>query len=312
MAKCLPYSPERHWTQEVAQFEFCSGLGRLCTKHRLRKKLSDTVIPNIVHFIFFNEPPRPQPFALYHFLAIESALRWLRPSSLRFYTSNAPYGPFWERLQGRIEVVHVERPIQVFGRPLGHYAHQADVTRLDVLIEYGGIYLDLDTIVRRSFAPLLNHRAVMGLQKNPDGSCGLCNAVILSEARHPFLLEWRQTYQTFRSSGMDEFWDEHSVRIPLELAGVGPFGDRRQQRSDIEILPAEGFFEPSYWPYDLKRLFERVEHFENSFAHHLWASFSADRYLDRLTPDIIRSVDTTYNLLARPLLPDTIGADVCR
>lgn len=260
------------------------------------------MIPNIVHLIFYNEPPRTQPFALYHFLAVESALRWLRPNSLRFYTNNAPHGPFWERLQGRIEVVRVEPPLEVFGRPLRHYAHRADVMRLDLLIEYGGIYLDLDTIVRRSFAPLLEHPAVMGLQKYPDGSCGLCNAVILSEARHPFLLEWRRSYQTFRSSGMDEFWDEHSVQIPLELAGIGPFGDRRRQRSDIEILPAESFFEPSYWPYDLKRLFERVEPFEASFAHHLWASFSADRYLDRLTPDVIRSVDTTYNLLARRLL----------
>ena len=239
------------------------------------------MIPNIAHFIFFNEPPSRQPFALYHFLAVESALRRLQPSSLRFYTKNAPYGPLWERLEGRIEVVIVEPPTEVFGRALRHYAHQADVMRLDMLIEHGGIYLDLDTIVRRSFEPLLRHRAVMGLQKYPDGTCGLCNAIILSEARHPFLIEWRRRFRTFRSSGKDEFWDEHSVRIPLELAGIGPFGDRRHQRSDIEVLPAAGFFEPSFWPYELKRLFERVGPFDNSFAHHLWESWSAERYLDR-------------------------------
>ena len=260
------------------------------------------MIPNIVHFIFFNEPPSRQPFALYHFLAVESALQRLQPSSLRFYTKNVPHGPLWERLEGRIEVFIVEPPTQVFGRALRHYAHQADVMRLDMLIESGGIYLDLDTIVRRSFAPLLRHQAVMGLQNFPDGRRGLCNAIILSEARHPFLIEWRRSYRTFRSSGRDAFWDEHSVQIPLELAGIGASGDFRQPRSDLEILPAESFFEPSFWPYDLKRLFERVEPFENSFAHHLWESVSAERYLDRLTHDIIRSVDTTYNLLARPLL----------
>jgi hypothetical protein len=125
---------------------------------------------------------------------------------------------------------------------------------------------------------------------------------MLSEADHPFLVEWRRSYQTFRSSGRDEFWDEHSVQIPRKLAGVGRFGDRRRQRLDLEILPPQGFFEPSFWPYDLKRLFERVEPFDNSFAHHLWEVNSAERYLGRLTNDIIRSVDTTYNLLARPLL----------
>ena len=263
------------------------------------------MIPNIVHFIFFNEPPSRRPFALYHFLAVESALQKLQPSSLRFYTKNAPYGPLWERLDGRIEVVIVQPPTQIFGRPLRHYAHQTDVMRLDTLIEYGGIYLDLDTMVRRSFMPLLRHQAVMGLQKYPDGKYGLCNAIMLSEAKHPFLIEWRNSFRTFRSSGVDEFWDEHAVQIPLQLAGIEASGDCRRRRSDIEILPPESFFEPSFWPYDLKRLFERVEPFENSFAHHLWEQLSAERYLDRLTPDIIRSVDTTYNLLARPLLENT-------
>ena len=134
----------------------------------------DKVIPNIVHFIFFNEPPSEQPFALYHFLAVESALPKIRPSSLRFLSKNTPYGPLWEFLHRRIEVVHVEPPTEVFGRPLKHYAHRAGVMRLDTLIEYGGIYLDIDTIVRRSFAPLLVHRAVMGLQKYPETADAGC------------------------------------------------------------------------------------------------------------------------------------------
>jgi hypothetical protein len=261
------------------------------------------VIPNLVHFIFFNDPPSARPFALYHFLAVESALQRLCPRSVRFYTKNMPYGPLWEHLEGRIEIAHLDPPTEIFGRPLRHYAHQADVARLDILIEFGGIYLDIDTMIRRSFDPLLTGRLVMGFQKGWGGRVGgLCNAVMLSERNHPFLLEWRDRYRTFRSLGLDQFWDEHSVRVPLKLAGIQPDGTFTKKRSDIDILPPSAFFEPSWWPYELKRLFERVEPFKDSFCHHLWESRSTDRYLDRLTWDIIRSIDTTYNLLARPLL----------
>ncbi|CAO3621663.1 unnamed protein product [Cunninghamella echinulata] len=35
---------------------------------------------------------------------------------------------------------------EIFGQPISHFAHQADIIRLDVLNEYGGIYLDMDVI----------------------------------------------------------------------------------------------------------------------------------------------------------------------
>ena len=260
------------------------------------------MIPNTVHFVFFNHPASERPFALYHFLAVESALQRLQPDRVRLYVKNAPFGPLWDRLQGRIDLVMVDPPTEIFGRPLRHFAHQADVFRLDVLIEQGGIYLDVDTIARKKFESLLTHKCVMGLQNDPNGEVGLCNAVILSEPAHPFLIAWRDSYRSFRSSGRDEFWDEHSVRMPLRLAGIGRDGDRRNIRADIEVLPPSAFFAAAHWRYGLKRLFERAEPFDESFCHHLWESLSADRYLDRLTPEIIRSVDTTYNLLARPLL----------
>src|SRR5262249_23942356 len=219
-----------------------------------------------VHFIFFNEPPSARPFTLYHFLAVESALQRLCPLSVRFYTKNMPYGPLWERLEERIEIVHLDPPTEIFGRPLRHYAHQADVTRLNILIEFGGIYLDIDTMVRRSFDPLLTGRLVMGFQKDLARRVGLCNAVMHSERNHPFLLEWRDRFRTFRSFGVDQFWAEHSVWGALKLSGLQPDGIFTKKRSDIDILPPSAFFEPSYWPYDLKRLFEKVSHLKIVFV----------------------------------------------
>ena len=173
------------------------------------------MIPKTVHFIYFSSPE----FPLYVHLAVKSAQVALRPDRILFYRGrNDPElsGEWWDKSKGMIELVRVEPPIEIFGRPLRHPAHQADVFRLKVLIATGGIYLDIDTICRRSFDELLDFDCVMGHQSK-DGTYGFCNAVMLAQPGSQFLRAWLETYSSFRSSGRDEYWDEHSVRIPLEI-----------------------------------------------------------------------------------------------
>jgi hypothetical protein len=254
------------------------------------------MIPKIVHFIYFSSPE----FPLYAYLAVKSAQMALRPDKILFYRGrNAPplSGEWWERARSIMEVVTVEPPTEVFGRPLLHTAHQSDVFRIKVLIEKGGIYLDLDTICRRSFDSLLNYDCVMGHQTR-DRAYGLCNAVMLARPGSEFLQLWLASYSSFRSSGLDEFWDEHSVRVPLRLA------ERilKNKSQTLHIEPQSSFFDPGFSWDDLKRLFEGTEQFPNSFCHHLWYNYSFSRYLKRLSPTVIRSVDTSYNILSRALL----------
>ena len=99
-------------------------------------------------------------------------------------------------------MVFVELPTEVFGNPLSHFAHKADVLRLRILLETGGIYLDLDTICQRPFTPLLDGQVVMGREEvlKTDGSrevSGLCNATIIAPPRSRFLELWYDAYRAF-------------------------------------------------------------------------------------------------------------------
>jgi len=115
----------------------------------------------------------------------------------------------------------VELPDKIFGNQLNHYAHKCDVIRLEKIIERGGIYLDIDTICIKSFSDLLdtNHFVIgaQGSYNDLDKVYGLCNAVMLSVPQSKFALKWYNSYKTFRSTGRDENWDEHSVLMPLRL-----------------------------------------------------------------------------------------------
>jgi hypothetical protein len=259
------------------------------------------MIPRIVHFCFFRDEGPARDLALHEYMAIRSALEHIRPDQIFFHNNVEPSGRYWECLRSRVTRLPCTPPEEIFGRRLHHFAHKADVVRLKALREHGGIYLDMDTICRRSFDPLLGAPCVLGLQQDPHGRPGLCNAVILAEPGASFLEEWFETYRTFRAVGRDENWDEHSVRIPWRLARIK--SDGTTERTDLRVEPPSSFFEPVYSPIMLKQLFEQVMPFPNAYCHHLWESFSGQRYLSRLTERLIRDVDTSYNLIARPLLP---------
>jgi len=186
-----------------------------------RDELHTQKIPNILHFIYgFKE--QNEEFELYKYLSIKSAHDLNKPDKIYFYYYNEPFGYWWNKIKEYLTLIKVIPPTEIYGNKLYHYAHQADVIRLQKLIEHGGIYLDIDTICLKSFSDLLHYDFVMGRQTNCDNTetYGLCNAVVLSAPNSEFAQKWLETYKTFRSTGRDFYWDEHSVLKPLLLSNI--------------------------------------------------------------------------------------------
>jgi hypothetical protein len=270
-------------------------------------------IPNIFHFVFgLKADFGGKPFSLVHYLSIQSAIAVNKPERVYFHYHHEPDGYWWELIKPHLTLNKVHIPESIFGNPLHHFAHKADVIRLEVLLEYGGVYMDLDTISVRPLAELkrnssfiigsqLNHepfslrlkRSVKALDPSPLMSAitGLCNAVIMASRNNPFVKTWFESYRYFRSQGRDEYWHEHSVEVPQQLAST--------YRSLVTIASPYRFHYPIYDDNGLKNLFEHKRVFPDAYVHHLWETLSWDRYLQHLTPEEICRVDTTYNLLAR-------------
>jgi hypothetical protein len=193
-------------------------------------------IPKILHYAFgLAKDFGGKPWSLVHHVCLKSALARIAPDKAFFYYEFEPSGPWWELSRQLVTPVRIEAPREIFGRPLAHVAHRAGVVRLQKLIEHGGIYLDADVLVQRSFDDLLNHSTVLG-QEGLDAGVGLADAVILAEPQSPFLCRWLNEYRSFRSTGRDEFWNEHAVKLPLRLARAYP--------NEITVLPHTAFF----WP----------------------------------------------------------------
>jgi hypothetical protein len=263
------------------------------------------MIPKILHFCFgLSRNFGGKPWSLFHHACIKSAVERIKPTATFFYCEYEPRGPWWQLSRELLTVVKIKAPRTIFGNPLLHPAHRADVLRLERLIEIGGIYLDCDVFVHRNFDDLLQYPAVLGQEGN-QGRIGLCNAVILAERQAPFLKRWYSEYKSFRSKGHDAFWSEHSVVVPSRLA--------REFPCEIAVLPDKAFFWPTWEEEGLKKIFRSLDPILASsvYANHLWEWCAWKPYLARLTPERVRNVDSNFHTWVRPLiaaLPNEYGA----
>lgn len=252
------------------------------------------MIPNIFHFCYgFTKDFGGKPFSLVHYLAVKSAYDVNKPDDIFFYYKYEPEGEWWEKAKKIINLVQIDPPEEIFGNKLYHVAHKSDVWRLNTLIEFGGIYMDLDTICVKPFTNLLNNKFVIGRQ-GKWRKMGLCNAVMMSEKKSEFAKIWLSEYKSFRSKGHDKYWAEHSVALPLKLS-----------LEHIDLLHIENFDSfhyPLYYPLSLLKMFKFNLKYKNAYCHHLWENGSWEKYLKKLNIDNIQNTNTTYNLIARRYL----------
>jgi len=192
-------------------------------------------IPKNLHYIWFtSEGLGKKPWSLIHYVCVRSAIENIKPDEAYIYYDLEPKGVWWEKTLEILTPIKIKAPTEIFGTKLLNLAHKADITRLEILIEKGGIYLDADVFVHKSFDDLLQNSVVMGAQANENGIgiYGLANSIILSERNSSFLKKWYSEYINFNNKG----WSEHSVALPYQLA--------QKFSAEVKILSTNSFF----WP----------------------------------------------------------------
>jgi hypothetical protein len=225
-------------------------------------------VPNIIHFIY-GFLQQETEFEYYKYIAISSAYIINRPDKIYFYYKFEPYGFYWDKIKHLLTLKKVDPPEMFLGHQIKHYAHQSDILRLQILYNYGGIYLDIDTICLKPFDEFLKHDFTIAYQ----GDHGLCNAVLIAKPQNPFIKLWLQSYKSFRSTGKDQFYDEHSVILPMQLA---------MQRNDINVLDHTRFFYPLAENINNIMFIDAYNHNDKKFIDehcyciHLWESITYD------------------------------------
>lgn len=218
------------------------------------------MIPNVVYFIFgFKE--QTEDFMFVYYLSVYSCFLVNNPDKINFYYHFEPKGEWWEKLKEipTVELHQVDIPNKIGDKPIKKVAHKADKLRMDLLLEHGGIYLDIDTICVKPYHHFLKEKVVLGEQIPLPG---ICNAIMMTEPKTEFFKIWLDNYEeNFNPDG----WDESSIFLPLEISKKVP--------DLLTLQKPEVFFLPHF--RETYKIFRSVNNIpSNLVALHLWESYS--------------------------------------
>lgn len=278
------------------------------------------MVPRTAHFVY-GLRAQLEPFPFLHYASLESCRRVLGCETIYFHHKHRPWGPWWDRIEPHVTLVPVDDVSEVLAADytLGavpeqfRYAHHTDFIRLDALIEYGGIYADIDTIFVRPFPDELYEQPfVIGRElavvDERSGALrpSLCNALLMSEPGSLYARVWRAQM----AAALNGTWSNHSGFLSEELS--------RRMPEAVRVEDEVRFF-----PFAANRaglaalLEERRPVPPRTLSVHLWSHLWWDRsrvdYSDthgeRYVPSFIRGGRTTLAALVEPYLPNLPGRD---
>jgi hypothetical protein len=232
-------------------------------------------IPRIVHFIHGLSSP-PVKFTLIHYLAMRSAHVILNATRiyLHYHTLPDASNEWFSRARPfltlrRLSASRLARSGFIFGRTVEHFAHKADMLRQEILLKYGGVYMDVDCVALRSWDAFFSASSfgadlIVAHEKktaNPSPH-GIGNGILIAQKASRFLRSW---YAAHRLHFEHKRWALMSVNWPNELA--------QSKSGDLLTLSPAAFYTPVWDPAGMAELYEKNDFdLKNNWAVHLWAS----------------------------------------
>ena len=182
------------------------------------------MIPRIIHYCWFGRGQMP-----------ESALKCLE--------SWHQHMPDWEYMLWDEDSFDLSLyPYAREAYEARKFAFVSDVARLYALKEYGGVYLDTDVLVYRSFDPLLDYPAFAGFEGSKYLPIGTC--VIASKAHGEWVTEQFEAYQDrhflLAKGSFDLTTNVQFITAKMQRDGFIQNG-KEQDYKDLHVFPVEFF-----------------------------------------------------------------------
>ena len=158
------------------------------------------IVPNIVHYVRFYK----KSWTFVEYICMRSAYINQRPDYIFIHTDVDEFkGKYWKWVlrepdfRSRIVRIPTQAPDNIFGQeflPVFKFHHGSDVTRIRILMKYGGIYLDNDVYVVNNFDKYRKFEMTLGWPKNET----LGNMVLIANKNARFLKLWLDDYRDYK------------------------------------------------------------------------------------------------------------------
>jgi mannosyltransferase OCH1-like enzyme len=174
----------------------------------------------------------------------------------RWDESNLPVDPF------------IDRAVEG-----SHWSRASNAVRLHALYDHGGIYLDTDVEVLRSFEPLLSLSCFLGFQYVPDGTSHkpfemcVASGVMGARPRHPLVRQMLEEIpRSIVGPAAFEILGPQMATAVLIRAGLRQYSDTAVTIGGATIFPKETFY-----PYFYNEVFDPGMVDTRTLSVHHWA-----------------------------------------
>jgi tetratricopeptide (TPR) repeat protein len=233
------------------------------------------MIPDIVHFVWLTGP-NSRDFSFINYLAVRAAHYVQCPERILMHVNEEPVGnPNWERIRPYVEIVRVEPPTTCNEFKLEYVQYQADVLRLQILLEHGGVYLDTDMLLLKPLDMLSKWDCVLS-PDTVENARSINAGIIAAQAGSSFIKRWLDAFE------VNTTWAFGAVVLPWKLI--------QEDSSDVALATARDFL-----PFDWKN--RSILTAEGSFGHafcvHMWETIWADD-LKQIDDYYLRTSDSEF------------------
>lgn len=138
------------------------------TQIALPKPDSRELIPNIAHMVWIGGGSMNFLF----YMGVLSLIYVAEVDHVYIHGDQPPTGEYWEKIKHNPKLLWIYRrpPRYVYGQPISVLSHISDVWRVELMIQYGGIYMDTDAVFVRKLTPEIRaYDAVSSLDSWPKG-----------------------------------------------------------------------------------------------------------------------------------------------
>jgi hypothetical protein len=240
----------------------------------------------MIHFIWLTNPTS-RPFSFINMLAVKAAKKHYNGEIWMWCNDEPKNNPNWLEIKHLVQMKKPVVPEEIDGLHIGPIQYKADVLRLQILIEHGGIYLDTDSLLLKPLDPLLGKPFVIARESHDS----LAMSPLICEPNAEFARVWLQRIPERINTGI---WADHAVRLPVEIAKYHP----------CEIRPQEEFF-----PFDLRhnylfddgRADEHTKRMGDPYALHVYETYWHG-YLEGVNAHYMKTRDTLFARLFKELV----------
>lgn len=172
-------------------------------------------IPKIVHYVWFGH--RNVSFDMY--VSFKSTIKFVMPLKIIIYVERYNLGHYFDAMRNHslVRVVYYGAPNSAFQNRFRNPTHASDFLRTDVLLRFGGIYMDwdvfwlkpIDDLIELGYETIATFEHYNGMTPREEFPDTINTGVVLARPGSKFISLWQESFR--------EYTGEHATFHVIEM-----------------------------------------------------------------------------------------------